>query len=141
MPARSPCSPRRCSRPPAPAALNILGREFAGVLVADCFMAYDAAALQERLHQKCLAYLLRELPEFARIKLGAVQVWMLDVMARWREALALKSSAPGVRVRTYEAATGLEERLVQLISGAVRRRDLDRARLGRRLERQRVESL
>lgn len=50
--------------------LNILGREFAGVLVADCFAAYDATALEAWLQQKCLAHLLRELHELAAQKRG-----------------------------------------------------------------------
>jgi transposase len=122
--------------------LDILGQEFAGVLVADCFRAYDAAALAGWLHQKCVAHLLRELRELATTKRGAVQAWALELMALLRDALALKAGATDIRDPAYEAAaTGLEERLDRLIAGALRSRDADRARVGRRLERHRVEIL
>jgi transposase len=122
--------------------LNILGREFAGVLVVDCFLAYDAAALSTWLHQKCVAHLLRELRELATTKHGAVQAWALELMALLRDALALKAGAADLRAPAYEAAaTQLEERLDRLIAGAVRSRDADRARLGRRLAKHRVEIL
>ena len=122
--------------------LNILGQEFAGVLVADCFVAYDAEALDRWLHQKCVAHLLRELRELASTKRGAVQAWMLELMALLRDALALKAGAGDVRAPAYEAAaTALEARLDGLIASAVRSRDADRARLGRRLDKHRVEIL
>jgi hypothetical protein len=122
--------------------LHILGREFAGVMVADCFVAYDAAALSTWLHQKCVAHLLRELHDLATTKRGAVQAWALELMALLRDALVLKAGAGDLRAPDYEAAaTGLEARLDRLIAGAVRSRDADRARLGRRLDKHRVEIL
>lgn len=122
--------------------VNILGREFAGVLVADCFRAYDAAALSAWLHQKCVAHLLRDLHELATTKRGAVQQWAVELMSLLRDALALKAGSGDVRAPAYEAAaTALEERLDRLIAGARRSRDADRARLGRRLDKHRVEIL
>jgi transposase len=122
--------------------LNILGQEFAGVLVADCFVAYDAAALSAWLHQKCVAHLLRELRDLAQTKRGTVQAWVLDLMTLLRDALALKAGATDLRAPEYEAAaTVLEDRLDRLIAGAVRSQDADRARLGRRLDKHRVEIL
>lgn len=122
--------------------LEILGREFAGVLVADCFVAYDARALADWLQQKCVAHLLRELRELALTKRGAVQAWALDLMSLLREALAVKANAADLRLPEYEAATtALEERLDHLIAGALRSRDSDRARLGRRLDNHRPDIL
>jgi hypothetical protein len=122
--------------------LTILGREFRGVLVADCFRAYDAAALDRWLHQKCVAHLLRELHELATTKHGAVAAWARELMTLLRDALTLKAGATDLRAPGYEAAaTELEERLDRLIAGAGRSRDADRARLGRRLARHRVEIL
>jgi hypothetical protein len=122
--------------------LEILGREFAGVLVADCFVAYDATALQEWLQQKCVAHLLRELRELALTKRGTAQTWALDLMALLREALAVKAGAADLRAPEYEAATtGLEERLEELIASALRSRDPDRVRLGRRLDKHRPDIL
>jgi transposase len=122
--------------------LNILGREFRGVLGADCFRAYDAAALDTWLHQKCVAHLLRELHELATTKHGTVAAWARELMTLLRDALTLKAGATDLRAPDYEAAaTDLEARLERLIAGAVRSRDADRARLGRRLDKHRVEIL
>jgi len=41
--------------------LDILGREFKGILVADCFLAYDHRTLADWLKQKCLGHLLKDL--------------------------------------------------------------------------------
>jgi hypothetical protein len=43
--------------------LNILGKEFKGILASDCFLAYDAKALEEWLEQKCVGHLLNDLSE------------------------------------------------------------------------------
>jgi len=77
--------------------LNILGREFAGVLVADCFAAYDAAALEEWLQQKCVAHLLRELRELVEQKRGTAAEFAVGLMTLLRDALALKAGAPDLR--------------------------------------------
>ncbi len=50
--------------------VQILGETFAGVLVSDCFTAYDHLALQDWLKQKCLAHLLRDLRELNASKTG-----------------------------------------------------------------------
>ena len=42
------------------AVVGILGRKFQGVLVSDCFTAYDAKAFEEWLKQKCFAHLCRK---------------------------------------------------------------------------------
>jgi transposase len=39
------------------AIVRVLGKDFAGVLVSDCFAAYDHQALCQWLQQKCLAHL------------------------------------------------------------------------------------
>ena len=122
--------------------VEILGREFRGVLVADCFVAYDAAALRDWLQQKCVAHLLRDLRELTQTKHGAVQAWALELMTLLRDALTLKAQAADVRDPAYEAATAeLEARLDRLIAGALRSRDADRARIGRRLDKHRPEIL
>ena len=122
--------------------VEILGREFRGVLVADCFVAYDAAALGDWLQQKCVAHLLKDLRELSQTKHGAVQAWALDLMTLLRDALTLKANTADVTDPAYEAATAeLEGRLDRLIAGALRSRDADRARLGRRLDKHRPEIL
>lgn len=121
--------------------LEILGREFAGVLVADCFRAYDAAALEEWLQQKCVAHLLRELRELVETKRGRAQAFAVELMTLLREALALKAPATDLRAPEYEAAAAaLEERLDRLLEtqGV---RDADHLRLIRRLSAHRPDIL
>jgi hypothetical protein len=121
--------------------LEILGRQFAGVLVADCFLAYDAAALEEWLQQKCVAHLLRELRELAETKRGRAAQFAVDLMSLLREALVLKAGARDIRAPAYEAAAGaLEERLDRLLEeqGV---RDADQLRLIKRLGNHRPDIL
>ena len=54
--------------------VDILGRRFRGVLVSDCFTAYDAQALEGWLKRKCFAHILREGSRLEREKTrGAVR--------------------------------------------------------------------
>ena len=122
--------------------IDILGRQFRGVLMADCFKAYDAAALAEWLQQKCVAHLLRNLRELEEQKTGGAVRFARAVMAVLRAALALKASAPDIRSPAYEAATEeLEARLDQLIDGRRQFRDPDNARMAARLRFQREHLL
>lgn len=130
----------RCSRGHE-VVLEILGRQFAGVLVADCFVAYDATALEEWLQQKCGAHLLRELRELVEGKHGRAQTFALELRTLLREALALKAGAGDLRAPAYEAAAAaLEERLDRLLEtqGV---RDADQLRLIRRLSKHRPDIL
>jgi len=122
--------------------LRILGREFAGVLVADCFAAYDAAALEDWLQQKCVAHLLRELRELGEQKRGAAAQFAVGLMSLLRDALALKAGATDLRSPEYEAAASrLEERLDELIAERRGRTDPDQARVARRLRAHRPDIL
>src|SRR5215217_2594229 len=122
--------------------LNILGREFAGVLVADCFAAYDAAALEEWLQQKCVAHLLRELRELVEQKRGTAAEFAVGLMTLLRDALALKAGATDLRAPSYEAAASrLEDRLDELIAERRGRLDPDQARLAARLRKHRPDIL
>jgi transposase len=121
--------------------LEILGRQFAGVLVADCFLAYDAAALEDWLQQKCVAHLLRELRELAETKRGRAQQFAVELMSLLRDGLALKAGATDLRAPEYEAAApALEERLDRLLEerGV---RDADQLRLIKRLSKHRPDIL
>lgn len=122
--------------------LDILGRQFRGVLVADCFKAYDAAALALWLQQKCVAHLLRNLRELEEQKTGGAVHFARAVMEVLRAALALKASATDLRSPAYEAATEeLEARLDQLIDERRQFRDPDNARMAARLRFQREHIL
>ncbi len=122
--------------------LNILGREFRGVLVADSFKAYDAAALEGWLQQKCVAHLLRNLAELLENKRGWAAGFGKDLMKLLRDGLALKARASSMEQTEYEAATeALEERLDRLLAPARRLTDGDNLRLAARLRRARPDIL
>lgn len=48
--------------------VEILGQTFKGILVSDCFLAYDDKALRDWLKQKCVGHLLRNLTNWKRPK-------------------------------------------------------------------------
>ena len=122
--------------------LTILGREFRGILVADSFVAYDAAALADWLQQKCVAHLLRNLHEVLERKQGRARQFAQEVLAVLRDALALKAGAPDLRAPEYEAAAlALEERLDRLLDPRRRLRDADNVRLAARLRKHRPDIL
>ncbi len=126
--------------------LDILGRQFPGVLVADCFKAYDAAALAGWLQQKCVAHLLRNLREIEAQKTGEAVHFARDVLEVLRAALALKAQAEvqGMDLRdpAYEAAAfALETRLDALTDEGREWADADNARMAARLRFQREHIL
>jgi hypothetical protein len=122
--------------------LTILGREFRGILVADSFRAYDAAALADWLQQKCVAHLLRNLHDLLESKQGRARQFAQQVMALLREALAWKAGATDLRAPEYEAAAAaLEDRLDRLLDPARRLRDADNRRLAARLRNHRPDLL
>lgn len=122
--------------------LEILGRQFAGVLVSDCFLAYDAAALSAWLQQKCVAHLLRELRELTETKTGRAREFAEAVIAVLRDALVLKAGATDLRSPEYEAATEeLEGRLDRLLDSKRQFRDADNARIAARLRKHRPDVL
>ena len=50
--------------------IDILGREFKGILTSDGFLAYDEQRLNAWLKQKCLSHLLTDLKEMRERKTG-----------------------------------------------------------------------
>ncbi|MGI8586588.1 MAG: IS66 family transposase [Chloroflexia bacterium] len=122
--------------------LDILGSKFAGVLVSDCFIAYDAQALEGWLAQKCVAHLLRELREITETKRGRTRKFAETVIEILRDALVLKAGATDLRDKAYEAATDeLEARLDSLLGSKRRWSDADNARLAKRLRKHREDVL
>jgi hypothetical protein len=122
--------------------LNILGQEFAGVLVSDCFLAYDAKALEEWLKQKCIAHLLKDLREIEASKTGRAVNFARDVTTLLREALALKADQPNLTADVFtQRATALEARLDALIDEKRRMTDPDNQRFAKRLRKQRPHLL
>ena len=118
--------------------VDILGREFKGVLISDCFLAYDAKALTGWLKQKCVAHLLRNLSEIEASKTGRAVCFSRDVTALLREALVLKKEKPTIRSEIFaQRATDLEARLDALIDERRRMTDPDNLRFAKRLRKHR----
>jgi hypothetical protein len=122
--------------------VDILGREFKGVLVSDCFLAYDAKALTEWLKQKCIAHLLRNLSEIEASKTGRAVCFSRDVTALLREALILQKEKSNLSPEIFaQRATDLETRLDTLIDEKRRMTDLDNLRFAKRLRKHRSHLL
>jgi transposase len=118
--------------------VEILGRAFAGVLVADCFVAYDHQALADWLQQKCFAHFLREFSRLAREKRRGAVRFPRQVAALLREALRLREERTELDRATFEArCEELEAKLDALIAPTRRFTDPDNARLAKRLRKQR----
>jgi hypothetical protein len=122
--------------------LEILGRQFAGVLGNACFVAYGAAALAEWLQQKCGTHLLHELRELSESKRGRACTFAEALTALLRDALVLKAGATDRRRGAYEAATEeLEERLDRLLDERRQWRAANNARSAARLRKHRPDVL
>jgi transposase len=118
--------------------LDILGREFAGVLVSDCFTAYDHHALADWLKQKCLAHLLKDLNQMEAAKTRGAVRFARDVSALLRQALALAKQKASLTSETYDQRCAeLEAALDQLIDHRRRFTDPDNARFAKRLRKHR----
>lgn len=122
--------------------VDILGREFKGVLVSDCFLAYDAKALAKWLKQKCVAHLLRNLSDIEDSKTGRAVCFSRDVTALLREALALQKEKPTLIPEVFaQRAADLETRLDALIDENRRMTDSDNLRFAKRLRKHRPHLL
>ena len=122
--------------------LDILGAEFAGILSTDCFLAYDAKALDDWLKQKCVGHLLRNLSEIEASKTGGAVRFARNVTQLLRDALQLKAEKPDVPQTTFvKRAAALENRLDQLCHEHRRFTDPDNARFARRLRKHREHLL
>jgi len=122
--------------------VNILGREFKGILVSDCFLAYDHQELEKWLKQKCLSHLLNDLKEMHEAKTRGAVRFAQDVTALLKDALALKAEKPTLDDAGFsQRAADLEARLDALIDPKRRLTDPDNARFARRLRKQRPHIL
>jgi transposase len=122
--------------------LDILGARFAGVLVSDCFLAYDAKALDGWLKQKCVAHLLRNLSELEVSKSRGAVRFAREVSALLQEAIQLKADKATISPALFASRVQLlERRLDALIDGKRRLTDPDNARFARRLRKHREHLL
>jgi len=118
--------------------VEILGRQFAGVLVADCFLAYDHQALAAWVQQKCFAHFLGELAKLAREKSRGAVRFPRALAQVLRQALAVRDEQPTLATATFKARLRqLEAKLDALIAKARRFTDPDNARFAKRLRKQR----
>jgi len=114
--------------------VDILGRRFRGVLVSDCFTAYDAQALEGWLKRKCFAHILRELSKLSWEKTRGAVRFPRELLAVLREASKLREEKPWLGEAEFRARLlVLEEGLDALIVEGRRFTDPDNARLAKRL--------
>lgn len=122
--------------------LNILGKEFAGVLVSDCFLAYDHHALEEWLKQKCLSHLLKDLKTLNETKTRGAVRFARSLTALLKDALHLKAQKSQLTEEQFgQQAAALETRLDQLIDAKRQLTDPDNARFAKRLRKHRQHIL
>ena len=122
--------------------LNILGKEFKGVLVSDCFLAYDHHALENWLKQKCLSHLLKDLKELTETKVRGAVRFAREVKELLQSALALKVQKDQLSASAYQRqAQALEVCLDELIDAKRQLTNPDNARFAKRLRKHRKHIL
>ena len=122
--------------------VKILGEAFAGILVSDCFTAYDHRALTAWLKQKCLGHLLNDLSELNESKTGGAVRFARDVTAVLRAALTLRDQKPTLAPADFAArAAQLEAELDALIDTRRQLTDADNLRFAKRLRKHREHLL
>jgi len=122
--------------------LDILGKEFKGILVSDCFLAYDHQALKDWLKQKCLSHLLKDLKELTETKTRGAVRFARDVKELLQAALELKTKKEQwAKARYARQAKILEARLDELIDAKRKLTDPDNARFAKRLRKHRPHIL
>jgi len=122
--------------------VDILGREFKGILASDGYVAYDQQRLRTWLKQKCVGHLLRELKEMQESKSGRALHFARQVTIVLQEALALKAQKSSLDpLSFFQRARDLEARLDTLMGPQRRLTDRDNARFANRLRKHRPHLL
>jgi transposase len=117
--------------------VEVLGEEFGGVLVSDCFLAYDPLPFAK---QKCLAHLLKSCGEIERSKTRGAVRFSRRVAALLRKAIVLKRRRGTIGEHGYAVLRGkIHAELDRLLAGTFT--DPDNARLAKRLRKQREHLL
>jgi len=117
--------------------VETLGDDFAGVIVSDCFLAYDPLTDPK---QKCLSHLLRTCREIEEVKTRDAVRFSRRVAALLRRAMALKRRRDRLTPYGYHLACRRVHRaLDRLLAGTYT--DPDNARLVKRLRKQRPHLL
>ena len=122
--------------------VEILGEKFKGILVSDCFVAYDDKRLAAWLKQKCFSHLLKDLNEMEQSKNGRAAHFARDGTSVLQAALALKKEKPNLDPAIFaQRAQTLETQLDALISQKRNLKDRDNVRFARRLRKHRPRLL
>ena len=122
--------------------VKVLGAEFAGILVSDCFTAYDHQALANWLKQKCVGHLLKDLSEINERKTGGAVRFARDLTTVLRAALQLRDQTGGIPAADFAVqAVQLEARLDALIDTRRQLTDADNVRFAKRLRKHRQHLL
>lgn len=115
----------------------ILGTDYAGVLVSDCFLAYDPLTCRQ---SKCVGHLLRRCKELQELKSGRAVQFTRDLARLLRTASTLKARHAQYRAHGYRVACGrLESALDRLLDRHLT--DPDNARFAKTLRKQRPRLL
>jgi transposase len=118
--------------------VEILGKDFKGVLVSDCFLAYDHNELDEWLKQKCFAHFLSELSEMEESKTRGAVRFPRALTAILRKALELRDAKPTLTKRTFTRRfNAIGRSLDALIAEDRQLTDDDNRRFAKRLRKQR----
>jgi len=122
--------------------VEILGKQFQGILASDCFLAYDDKRLKDWLKQKCLSHLLKDLKEMEENKTGRAVRFAQQLTAVLQEALKLKAEKLSLDPDIFvQRAQALETQLDTLISRQRNLKDRDNLRFARRLRKHRPHLL
>ena len=122
--------------------VEILGRQFKGILASDCFLAYDDKRLKDWLKQKCLSHLLKDLKEMEESKTGRAVRFAQQLTAVLQAALKLKAEKPSLDPALFaQQAQALETQLDALISRQRNLKDRENVRFARRLRKHRPHLL
>ena len=78
--------------------LDILGKTFQGILVSDCFNVYDVEAMQNRVKQKCLAHLLKDLKNMRESGKTTLLAFTIDISEILKKAIALKTQQSSMTI-------------------------------------------
>jgi len=118
--------------------VEILGREFKGVLHADCFLAYDHKDLSEWVHQKCFSHFLKDLRKMEAEKTRGAVRFPRRVARVLRDALELHKEKPALSQRAFRRRFNkIQRRLDALVNEGRKFTDPDNRRFARRLRKQR----
>ena len=122
--------------------LEILGEKFEGILVSDCFVAYDNQRFADWLKQKCFSHLLKDLKEMEENKTGRAVQFARQVTAVLQAALKLKAEKSSLEPVIFaQRAQTIETQLDALISEQRQLKDRDNVRFARRLRKHRLHLL